>query len=150
MDKPIHERRRVNLRKEFPISDRFVLRHTFPWLLGVLSIAALYLWVNSPFDPLQNHGQIVYQDSVSNLKRRYLMTKEVSVRYEQRVPKDFTLEDVTLIKVGSYGIKLKFDSRDIPADVVLARLAEKGNLVDITVSDPSLEEVIARIYQEVA
>ncbi|MEA2008222.1 MAG: ABC transporter, partial [Chloroflexota bacterium] len=96
-----------------------------------------------------NHGQIVYQDKVSNLKRRYLTTKEVGVRYAQRVPDNFNLEDVNILKVGKYGVKLGFDTREIPADVVLSRLAEKGDLVDITISDPSLEEVIANIYQEV-
>ena len=97
-----------------------------------------------------NHGQIVYQDRVSNLKRRYLTTKEVGVRYAQRIPENFIIGDVNILKVGKYGVKLGFDTREIPADVVLARLAEKGDLVDITISDPSLEEVIANIYQEVA
>ncbi len=96
-----------------------------------------------------NHGQIVYQDRVSNLKRRYLTTKEVGVRYARPIPKDFTMPDVNILKVGKYGVKLGFDTRQIPADVVLARLAESGDLVDITISDPSLEEVIAKIYQEV-
>jgi len=97
-----------------------------------------------------NHGQIVYQDRVSNLKRRYLTTKEVSVRYAQRVPVDFSLAGVEIVKIGSYGVKLRFNSQQTPADVVLAHLAEKGSLVDITVADPSLEEVIAKIYQEIA
>jgi len=78
-----------------------------------------------------NHGQIVYQDRVSNLKRRYLTTKEVGVRYAQRVPDDFAMADVTILKIGKYGVKLGFDTREIPADVVLARLAESGDLVDI-------------------
>jgi ABC-type uncharacterized transport system ATPase subunit len=30
---------------------------------------------------------------------------------------------------------------------VLAHLTEAGNVVDITISDPPLEEVIAKIYQ---
>lgn len=95
-----------------------------------------------------NHGKIVYQDRVSTLKRRYLTTKEIGVRYAQRVPQNFTIESTNILKVGKYGVKLGFDTRKIPADVVLARLAEKGDLVDITVSDPSLEEVIAEIYKE--
>ena len=95
-----------------------------------------------------NHGQIVFQDSVSNLKRHYLTTKEVSVRYAQQVPSDFSMKGLDLIKVGTYGIKLRYDSKDTTVDSVLAKLAEKGDLVDITISDPSLEEVITAIYQE--
>jgi ABC-2 type transport system ATP-binding protein len=97
-----------------------------------------------------NHGQIVYQDRVSNLKRRYLTSKEISVRYAQRVPADFSLDGVEIVKIGKYGVKLRFDSQHTATDGVLTQLAEQGSLVDITVSDPSLEEVIAKIYQEVA
>src|SRR5512134_634917 len=38
-----------------------------------------------------NHGQIVYEDKVSNLKRRFLTTKLVQVRYADEVAKDYSL-----------------------------------------------------------
>jgi ABC-2 type transport system ATP-binding protein len=93
-----------------------------------------------------NHGQIVYQDKVSNLKRRFLTRKKVEVRYAEEVRKDFILEGMETLKTGRYGVKLTFDTRQTPADAVLARLSAAGTLVDITISDPPLEEVIARIY----
>jgi len=95
-----------------------------------------------------NHGQIVYQDRVSALKRRYLTTKEVGVRYASEVDPNFHIEGTETLKVGQYGAKLKFDTRQTPVEVIMSRLAAAGSLVDITVEDPSLEEVIARIYQE--
>lgn len=96
-----------------------------------------------------NHGQIVYQDRVSTLKRHHLTTKDVSVRYAQETLPDFSIAGVEIIKVGKYGVKLRFDTRHLAVDIVLARLAEKGSLVDINIADPSLEEVISAIYQEV-
>jgi ABC-2 type transport system ATP-binding protein len=93
-----------------------------------------------------NHGQIVYQDKVSNLKRKFLTRKLVEVRYAGEVPKDFRLEGMETLKTGRYGVKMSFDTRQTPADAVLARLSSAGTLVDITISDPPLEEVIARIY----
>jgi len=95
-----------------------------------------------------NHGQIVYQDKVSSLKRRYLTSKLVEVRYAAEVPANFQLEGTEILKVGRYGIKLRFDTRRTPVEAVIARLAEAGNLVDVTISDPSLEEVIRTIYEE--
>ncbi len=97
-----------------------------------------------------NHGQIVYQDKVSNLKRKYLTTKLVSVRYAEEVPADFTLAGVEILKVGHYGVKLKFDTQHIPVEKVLTTLTDFGSVMDITISDPPLEEVIATIYQEAA
>jgi ABC-2 type transport system ATP-binding protein len=94
-----------------------------------------------------NHGQIVYEDKVSNLKRKFLTSKLVEVRYAQEVPADFSVEGVEILKVGHYGVKLRFDTRQTPVDRVLSQLTHSGSVVDITISDPPLEEVISRIYQ---
>jgi ABC-2 type transport system ATP-binding protein len=97
-----------------------------------------------------NHGQIVYQDKVSNLKRHYLTSKLVEVRYAEQIPADFSIEGTKTLKVAKerYAAKLRFDTRAASAGAVIARLAEAGNLVDVTISDPSLEEVIRAIYLE--
>ncbi|NJN18207.1 MAG: ATP-binding cassette domain-containing protein [Oscillochloris sp.] len=94
-----------------------------------------------------NHGQIVYQDKVSALKRTYLTSKLVEVRYAEAIPPDLAIPGATMIKLGRYGAKLSFDSRETPADALFARLAAVGSLVDVTISDPSLEEVIRTIYE---
>ncbi|MGE5221555.1 MAG: ABC transporter ATP-binding protein [Omnitrophica WOR_2 bacterium] len=95
-----------------------------------------------------NHGEIVYQDKVSTLKRRYLTSKLVGVRYAQEISPDFHIPGTEILKIGDYGVKLRFDTRQTPVENVIHQLAESGNLLDITVSDPSLEEVIRTIYQE--
>lgn len=94
-----------------------------------------------------NHGQIVYEDKVSNLKRKFLTSKLVEVRYADQVSKSFRVEGAEVLKVGTYGVKLRFDTRDTPVDKVLSQLTEAGGVMDITISDPPLEEVIAKIYQ---
>ncbi len=97
-----------------------------------------------------NHGQIVYQDKVSSLKRRYLTSKLVEVRYGEQIAENFHIQGTETLKVAKerYGVKLKFDTRQTAVGQVIAQLAEAGNLVDVTISDPSLEEVIRAIYQE--
>ncbi len=95
-----------------------------------------------------NHGQIVYEDKVSSLKRKYLTTKMVEVRYAKEIAKDFFIRGVEILKVGHYGVKLKFDSSKTSVDSVLAHISAAGDLVDITISDPPLEEVIAKIYEQ--
>jgi ABC-2 type transport system ATP-binding protein len=95
-----------------------------------------------------NHGQIVYEDKVSNLKRKFLTRKLVEVRYAEEVARDFSLPGVEILKVGRYGVKLKFDTAQTPVDSVIAHLSAAGELVDITVADPPLEEVIAKIYEQ--
>ncbi len=95
-----------------------------------------------------NHGQIVYQDTVSNLKRRFLTRKLVEVRFADKLQPGFAIDGVQVLKTGQYGAKLQFDAHQTPVDSVLARLTQYGSVVDITISDPPLEEVIATIYRE--
>ena len=94
-----------------------------------------------------NHGQIVYEDKVSNLKRKFLTSKLVEVRYAEEVPANFSLDGVEILKVGHYGVKLRFDTHKTHVEKVLSHLTDTGSVVDITISDPPLEDVIAKIYQ---
>ena len=70
-----------------------------------------------------NHGQIVYQDKVSTLKRRYLTTKTVSIRYAEQVPSDFGIAGTEVLKTSQYGVKLQFDSSATRVEDVIAQLA---------------------------
>jgi ABC-2 type transport system ATP-binding protein len=96
-----------------------------------------------------NHGQIVYQDKVSILKRSFLTSKLVEVRYARPVSPDFCVAGTEILKVSKdrYAIKLRFDTLQTPVENVMAHLSSAGTLRDITVSDPPLEEVIAAIYE---
>jgi viologen exporter family transport system ATP-binding protein len=96
-----------------------------------------------------NHGQIVYQDKVSTLKRSFLTSKLVEVRYAGQVSTGFHIEGTETLKVAKerYGVKLSFDTHTTPTEAVLSRVTAAGQVVDITISDPPLEEVIASIYQ---
>jgi ABC-2 type transport system ATP-binding protein len=95
-----------------------------------------------------NHGHIVYQDKVSNLKRKFLTHKLVEVRYAEEVPTNFALQGMQTLKTGRYGVKLSFDTQTTTADVVLGLISAAGTVVDITISDPPLEEVIGLIYEQ--
>lgn len=95
-----------------------------------------------------NHGQIVYQDKVSALKRNFLTDKQVDVRYAEQLPADFHLEGVEVLKQGAYGAKLRVNTKTTPVERMIAQLAGVGSLVDVTISDASLEEVIRTIYEQ--
>jgi ABC-2 type transport system ATP-binding protein len=97
-----------------------------------------------------NHGAILYDDRLSVLKRRYLTRKEIDVRFAEALSDGFHLDGVDVLKVGTYGVKLQFDTREMPVDAVIQRLLTERAVVDINVTDPPLEEIIARIYREPA
>lgn len=97
-----------------------------------------------------NHGQIVYQDKVSVLKRSFLTSKLVEIRYAKQVSPDFCVEGTETLKMSKdrYAVKLRFDTLRTSVENVMAHISAAGTLLDITVSDPPLEEVIAAIYEK--
>jgi ABC-2 type transport system ATP-binding protein len=94
-----------------------------------------------------NYGQVIYDDRVSALKRRYLTRKVVGVRFAERLENGFTLDGVDVLKVGDYGVKLQFDTRQTSVESVLQRLMDAHSVADITVNDPPMEEIIRSIYE---
>ncbi len=94
-----------------------------------------------------NYGQVIYDDRVSALKRRYLTRKVVGVRFAERLENGFALEGVEVLKVGDYGVKLQFDTRTMPVESVLQHLMDAHSVADITVNDPPMEEIIRSIYE---
>jgi ABC-2 type transport system ATP-binding protein len=95
-----------------------------------------------------NHGRIIFDDRTSVLKRQFLRRKIIDVRFAERLTGPFALPGVTVLKQGSHGVKLEFDSREQPVQQVIQQLMAGHPCTDINVSDPPMEEVIREIYQE--
>ncbi|MEO8085067.1 MAG: ATP-binding cassette domain-containing protein, partial [Ardenticatenales bacterium] len=99
-----------------------------------------------------NHGQIVYDDRVSALKRRFLTVKDVGVRFAEPVAGDVDIPGAEVVKVGGagYGLKLRFDTQVTAVESILAHIGALGGVEDMTISDPSLEDVIRVMYEQAA
>jgi ABC-2 type transport system ATP-binding protein len=92
-----------------------------------------------------NHGRIVFDDKVSTMRRRYLGTKILSVRFHA-APAPIALPGVTTLKATEYALKLQVDTAQTPVDQAMSAVLQAGSVADISIEDPPLEEVIAHIY----
>ncbi len=93
-----------------------------------------------------NHGQIIYNDRVSALKRGYLTRKTIDVRFAEAPPADLALDGIQVLKAGRLGLKLELDTRQTSPEQVIQRLMAIRPVVDINIPDPPLEEIIREIY----
>ncbi len=93
-----------------------------------------------------NHGEIIYNDRVSALKRGYLTRKIIDVRFADAPPADLNLRGVQVLKAGRYGAKLELDTRHTSVERAIQALMAARPVVDINVADPPLEEIIREIY----
>jgi ABC-2 type transport system ATP-binding protein len=96
-----------------------------------------------------NHGRIIFDDRTSVLKRQFLRRKIVDVRFAEPLEAPFALPGVTVLKQGTYGVKMEFDSRALPVEQVIQQIIATKPCTDINIADPPMEEIIREIYQEV-
>ncbi|MBN1564887.1 MAG: ATP-binding cassette domain-containing protein [Anaerolineae bacterium] len=94
-----------------------------------------------------NHGQVIFDDRTSALKRRFLRRKVIGVRFGQPIPDDFAVRDATILKHGTWGAKIELDTHVRPVEDVIRALMDYAPVVDITVEDPPMEEIIREIYR---
>lgn len=94
-----------------------------------------------------NHGQIIFDDRTSVLKRHFLRRKVIDVRFGEALTEPFALPGVSTLKQGTYGVKLEFDSRQMAVEQVVQQIMSAKPCNDINIADPPMEEIIREIYQ---
>ena len=92
-----------------------------------------------------NHGRLIYDDRVSRMRRTLLGTKVLDVRFEHP-PAGLEVAGATVEKISGSGAKLVVDTTRRPIRAVLDELLERYPVVDISVTDPPLEEIVSHIY----
>jgi len=93
-----------------------------------------------------NHGQVIYDDRVSRLKRQHLTRKTIDVRFATELKAPFLLDGVQVVKQSQFGVKLEFDSREQPVEAVIQHLLSTYEVEDINIAGPGMEEIIREIY----
>ncbi|MFN6469944.1 MAG: ATP-binding cassette domain-containing protein [Nostoc sp. SerVER01] len=96
-----------------------------------------------------NHGRVVLDDKVSAMRRQYLGSKILSVKFHTS-PAEISLPGVIQLKAGEYSLKLEVNTRITPIETVMTQILQAGSVADIAIEDPPLEEVIAHIYAQAA
>ncbi len=90
-------------------------------------------------------GKIIYDGGIEALKKRYGKTRMLIVDLAQAYP-DIQLESVNLSRREDNRIWLEFDRDTLPASEVIAQLAARYEIQDLTISEPEIEEIVRRIY----
>ncbi|GFZ31036.1 ABC transporter ATP-binding protein [Clostridium zeae] len=92
-----------------------------------------------------NHGEIVLNESIKDLKHNYLNKKVIDIKYDCHI--DLLQEEFNVIKKKDSALKVEVDTSNQDIEAVLNCLINKGKVKDITISDPPLEDIISHIYK---
>jgi ABC-2 type transport system ATP-binding protein len=94
-----------------------------------------------------NKGQVVLDDSVSEMRRSFMQRREVSLKLG--VPFDGAPfpDGVEVLKAKGYGVKLSVDTNKVGIDAVVSTILQRYPVQDLTIEYEPLEDVIAAIYR---
>ena len=92
-----------------------------------------------------NHGELVLDDSMENLKYHYLNKKILEAKMKEKVNLEEE-EGITVLKDKGYNLKLEIDtSKKSIADAL--KLLNPDKIIDINISNIPLENIITEIYK---
>jgi ABC-2 type transport system ATP-binding protein len=115
-----------------------------------------------------NHGEIILDAPVSTLKRDYLKAKTVDLLLDEPVEPlletdsesgkqrlniqsssiDEELTGVQILKAKGHELQLEVDTAHSPLEPIIAAIMQRCHILDMTITDPPMEEIIAAIYSE--
>lgn len=94
-----------------------------------------------------NHGIIVYDGPLKEIKKNYLTHKHLYVTFN-KLDKEFRLSGCKVVGRTKYELKLELDTRRQTVTRVINYLLSNFDVADIVVQDPPVEEIIKKIYKE--
>ena len=92
-----------------------------------------------------NHGRIVWDGAVGELRGSLLATKIMDLKLD--APLVFDQPDVTVRHADRYTATLEVDTSRTRLEAVVRAILKRNTVLDVTISDPPMEEVIAALYE---
>jgi ABC-2 type transport system ATP-binding protein len=93
-----------------------------------------------------NHGRIVCDAPIAQLRRDHLRTRVVQLVFAEPTP-SVAVEGASVRQSDPLRATIEVDLRRTPIESVVAQVVGRYPVEDITVAEPPMEEVIAAIYR---
>lgn len=92
-----------------------------------------------------NHGGIVFDGQVEFMKQQFLTHKTVQLVLEND-PGKLSLDGVAILTRSGSRLTLSVDTGHTTIESVMSALMASHRIVDMTVQDPPMEDIISRMY----
>ena len=91
-------------------------------------------------------GKILRDCPLGKLRSEYVKRKIVTLTSDQK-ELSLGLSGIEVLENGNYIFKCEVDLQSIPIDQVIHAALKKCSIKDITIEDPTMEEIIRNIYE---
>jgi len=93
-----------------------------------------------------DHGRVVHDGTIEALHERYGSRRRLVVDLQTPLPAGFAVAGATLRTVEADGHRVSFDLESAEAGAVVAELVASAEIRDLSLVEPDIEDVVARLY----
>ena len=93
-----------------------------------------------------NHGEIVYDGPLQDIKKKFQTFKAVEVKLETE-QNDFSHKGCKVLEKRPYELKIEIDTKQTTIKAVIDQLIKNYDVADINVADPPIEDIIELIFK---
>lgn len=99
-----------------------------------------------------DHGRIIFDGRLSEIKNLPGLTRTITVDFAGEAPLERLQgelgEKISLQRESSRRLEGSFDPRKLPAAELIRALFSAGEVADLAITEPSIEEVIMKLYRD--
>ncbi len=94
-----------------------------------------------------DHGKLLYDGALDSLRDRFSAHRALVVEMAEPYP-DVGIEGAQVIARQDAHVTYQFDRNAITASALIGRISARYRILDLTVTEPAIEDTIRRIYEE--
>jgi ABC-2 type transport system ATP-binding protein len=92
-----------------------------------------------------DHGRTIYDGTVDGLRRRYGTTRVLVVDLLEDT--EVTVEGAKAVRAEGHRRWLEFGRDEVSTAELIARVVAEHEVVDLTLEEPDIEDIVRRIYR---
>ena len=97
-----------------------------------------------------DHGRIVHDGTLADLHERYGSRRSLVVELDSPLPPGLSLPGATLVATEADGHRATFALDSVAAGAAVAALMAAAPVRDLSLVEPDIEDVVARLYGDVS